>query len=95
MEALVGTSWHLLHIVYFTVQMMSKLRNSNAKDANANDVAIAALALVGGSTAQFRRGQRLRSGRQDTGYAAPPPADDYAQPAYGDDQDVYQVDERG
>jgi len=51
---------------------------------------ILALALVGGSTAQFRRGQRLRSGRQDTGYAAPPPADDYAQPAYGDDQDVYQ-----
>ena len=71
---------------------MSKLRNSNTKDANAYDVAIAALALVGGSTAQFsRRGQRLRSGRQDTGYAAPPPADDYAQPAYGDDQDVYQV----
>ena len=95
MEAIVGTNWHLLHIVYFTVQMMSKLRNSNAKDANANDVAIAALALVGGSTAQFRRGQRLRSGRQDTGYAAPPPADDYAQPAYGDDQDVYQVGGRG
>ena len=49
-----------------------------------------AFALVGGSVAQFRSGrnQRLRSGRQETGYAAPPPD---AQPAYGGDQDVYQV----
>jgi len=37
---------------------------------------------------QFRRGQRLRSGRQETGYAAPDYDD--AQPAYGGDQDVYQ-----
>jgi len=55
---------------------------------------ILAFALVGGSFAQFRggRAQRLRGGRQDTGYAAPP-VDGYAepaQPAYGDDQDVYQ-----
>lgn len=39
------------------------------------------------------RAQRPRGGRQETGYSAP--ADyDYAapaQPAYGDDQDVYQV----
>merc|ERR1711976_199919 len=50
---------------------------------------ILAFALVGGSVAQFRSGrnQRLRSGRQETGYAAPPPD---AQPAYGGDQDVYQ-----
>merc|ERR1712107_566391 len=50
--------------------------------------------MGGGSFAQFRggRAQRLRGGRQDTGYAAPP-VDGYAepaQPAYGDDQDVYQ-----
>ena len=50
---------------------------------------------MGCSVGQFRRAQRPRGGRQDagTGYAAP--ADlDYAapaQPAYGDDQDVYQV----
>ena len=52
-------------------------------------VFVAAFALVGSSVGQFRRAQRLRSGRQETGYAAP--SDDYAQPAYGDDQDVYQV----
>jgi len=49
---------------------------------------ILALALVGSSVGQFRRGQRLRSGRQETGYAAPDYDD--AQPAYGGDQDVYQ-----
>jgi len=55
---------------------------------------ILAFALVGCSVGQFRRTQRPRGGRQEagTGYAAP--ADlDYAapaQPAYGDDQDVYQ-----
>ena len=44
--------------------------------------------------AQFRggRAQRPRGGRQETGYAAPAADYDYsAQPAYGDDQDVYQV----
>jgi len=43
--------------------------------------------------AQFRggRAQRPRGGRQETGYAAPAADYDYsAQPAYGDDQDVYQ-----
>ena len=47
---------------------------------------------MGSSVGQFRRSQRLRSGRQETGYAAP----DYdePQPAYGGDQDVYQVSGR-
>ena len=57
---------------------------------------ISAFALLGSSMAQRSRSgraQRPRGGRQETGYSAP--ADyDYAapaQPAYGDDQDVYQV----
>jgi len=56
---------------------------------------ILAFALLGSSMAQrprSGRAQRPRGGRQETGYSAP--ADyDYAapaQPAYGDDQDVYQ-----
>merc|ERR1719297_186846 len=53
---------------------------------------ILAFALVGSSVGQFRSGrnQRLRGGRQETGYAAPAADYDSAQPAYGDDQDVYQ-----
>jgi len=55
---------------------------------------VLALALVAGSLAQRggRRSQRPRGGRQDTGYAAPPPPAE-AQPAYGDyggEQDVYE-----
>merc|ERR1711953_1653186 len=49
--------------------------------------------MGGASMAQFRggRAQRPRGGRQETGYAAPAADYDYsAQPAYGDDQDVYQ-----
>ena len=48
--------------------------------------------------AQRRRSQRPRGGRQGTGYDAPledsydAPVD--AQPAYGADQDVYQVQKR-
>ena len=43
-----------------------------------------------------RRNQRPRGGRQDTGYAAPPADAGYAAPsdavpAYGGDQDVYEV----
>merc|ERR1719295_2468513 len=55
---------------------------------------ILAFALVGCSVGQFRRAQRPRGGRQEagTGYAAPADLDyaEPAQPAYGDDQDVYQ-----
>lgn len=58
---------------------------------------VLAFALVAGSLAQRpNRRQRPRGGRQDTGYAAPPPAGsgydaplDGGQPAYGGDQDVY------
>jgi len=59
---------------------------------------LAALLFLGCASAQRagRRGQRQRSGRQDTGYNAPPADNGYsapagnAQPAYNNDQDVYQ-----
>jgi len=53
--------------------------------------------LVGATFAQRggRRSQRPRGGRDGTGYAAPAADSSYAapdaQPAYGGDQDVYQV----
>jgi len=51
---------------------------------------ILAFALVGSSFGQRFR-QRPRAGRQETGYAAPGGYDaPDAQPAYGDDQDVYE-----
>merc|ERR1719483_908232 len=56
---------------------------------------ILAIALVGATMAQ-RRNQRPRGGRQGTGYAAPAASDNSyaapadAQPAYSEDQDVYQ-----
>ena len=56
-----------------------------------------AFALVASSSAQRgNRRQQPRGGRQDTGYAAPPADAGYAAPsdavpAYGGEQDVYQV----
>ena len=45
-----------------------------------------------GSSFGQRFRQRPRAGRQETGYAAPGGYDaPDAQPAYGDDQDVYEV----
>ena len=64
------------------------------------DLFLLAFALVGASMAQRggRRSQRPRGGRDGTGYAAPAASDNSyaapdAQPAYGGDQDVYQVND--